>query len=54
VFHSRDVPETVRALLGMCQSIPRWFQLGGALTPEQVADRYVDIALHTVGYLPAH
>jgi AcrR family transcriptional regulator len=54
VFHSGDVPETVRALLGMCQSIPRWFQLGGALTPEQVAGRYVDIALHTVGYLPDH
>ena len=29
-------------------------QLGGALTPEQVAGRYVDIALHTVGYLPDH
>jgi hypothetical protein len=38
----------------MCQSIPRWYQPGGALTPEQIAARYVDIALHTVGYLPAH
>ena len=54
VFRSDDVPKTVRALLGMFQSIPRWFQLGGALTPEQVPGRYVDIALHTVGYLPDH
>ncbi|MCQ4121604.1 TetR/AcrR family transcriptional regulator [Rhodococcus tibetensis] len=48
-FHATHVAETARALLGMCQSIPRWYQSGGALTPDQVAARYVDIALHTVG-----
>lgn len=41
--------ETARALLGMCQSIARWYQPGGALTPAQLAERYVDIALRTVG-----
>jgi AcrR family transcriptional regulator len=53
-FSATNVAETVRALLGMFQSIPRWYQSGGALTPEHVAERYVDIALHTVGYRPAH
>ncbi|MFZ2175495.1 MAG: TetR/AcrR family transcriptional regulator [Rhodococcus sp. (in: high G+C Gram-positive bacteria)] len=53
VFTTSDTAETVRALLGMCQHIPRWYQPGGALTPEQIATRYIDIALHTVGYRPA-
>jgi AcrR family transcriptional regulator len=41
--------ETARALLGMCQSIARWYQPAGLLTPEELSDRYVDIALMTVG-----
>ncbi len=48
-----DTDEVVRSLLGMFQSIPRWFHLDGPLTPEQVADRYTAIALRAVGY-PAH
>lgn len=40
--------ETTRALLGMCQSIARWYQPDGALGPRELADRYVDIALSTV------
>lgn len=43
-----DLDETVRGLLGMFQSIPRWFRLDGPLTPEQVADRYTAIALRAV------
>lgn len=49
-FSVADIGETVRAILGMCQSIPRWFQPDGPLTPEQIAQKYVDIALNTVGY----
>lgn len=52
-FSITDAPETARALLGMCQSIPRWYRVGGVLGPEQVAARYVDIALRTVGHLPS-
>ncbi|MGC0366233.1 AcrR family transcriptional regulator [Rhodococcus sp. 27YEA15] len=49
-FSVTDTGESVRALLGMCQSVPRWFHPDGPLTHSEVAQRYVDIALHTVGY----
>ena len=54
VMHVTDTAETTRALLAMCQSIPRWFHEDGELTPPVVAAKYVDIALHTVGALPAN
>jgi AcrR family transcriptional regulator len=50
VFVVDDIPETVRALLGMGQSIARWFQIDGPLTPDAVADRYTAIALRVVGH----
>lgn len=50
-FTTTNSHETARAVLGMCQSVARWYRAGGALTPEQVAAQYVDIALHTVGCL---
>lgn len=47
---STAVPEeTARALLGMCQSIARWYQPDGRLKPHDLAERYVEIALGTVG-----
>lgn len=49
IFTPKDPQETVRAILGMCQSVARWYHPGGPLTPEAVAHRYVDIALMTVG-----
>lgn len=49
VFTATLPTETVRALLGMCQSIARWYHPDGPLTPDEVAKRYVDIALMTVG-----
>lgn len=49
VFVVDDVPETVRALLGMGQSIARWYQIDGPLTPDEVAARYTAIALRVVG-----
>lgn len=54
VFEVDDIHETVRALLGMFQSIPRWFHLDGPLTPSQVADRYTAIALRAVGAARPH
>ncbi len=48
-FSVADPAETARALLGMCQSIARWYQPGGRLRPDDVAARYVAIALNTVG-----
>jgi AcrR family transcriptional regulator len=52
VFDVDDPAETTRALLGMCQSIPRWYHSQGTLTSEEVAAKYVDIALKTVGASP--
>jgi hypothetical protein len=49
VFTATEPVETARALLGMCQSIGRWYHSDGALSPPEVANRYVDIALLTVG-----
>lgn len=49
VFELDEIDETVRALLGMFQSIPRWYRLDGPLTPSQVASRYTAIALRAVG-----
>lgn len=49
IFTPKEPAETARALLGMCQSIARWYQPGGPLSPEKLAERYVDIALMTVG-----
>lgn len=48
-FDVDDPAETTRALLGMCQSIPRWYHAEGTLTPQEVARKYVAIALKTVG-----
>ncbi len=50
VFDVDDIEETVRALLGMFQSIVRWYQLDGPLTPAEVAARYRTIALRIVGH----
>ncbi|MGQ0845722.1 MAG: TetR/AcrR family transcriptional regulator [Sporichthyaceae bacterium] len=48
-FTVAHVEDTVRALLGMLQAIATWFDVNGALTPEEIASRYVEICLQTVG-----
>jgi AcrR family transcriptional regulator len=52
-FRAEEPAETARAVLGMLQAITRWYQEGGPLRPEQLADRYVEIALRTVGHAQA-
>lgn len=49
IFSPQEPAETTRALLGMCQSVARWYQPGGPLSPGEIARRYVDIALMTIG-----
>lgn len=48
-FDIDDVPETMRAILGMTQAIPRWYQAGGSSSPEQIAQRYARLTLRMVG-----
>jgi AcrR family transcriptional regulator len=47
----RDLPPTllVFALLGMCNWLHKWYRPGGALTPDEIAALFVDLAEH--GYL---
>ena len=40
---------TLLALLGMVNYTPQWFQPGGRLTAEQIADRYCDMILAALG-----
>lgn len=39
-----------RAVLTMAQAVANWYRSHGPLTPQQIADRYVQIALASVGY----
>jgi AcrR family transcriptional regulator len=48
-FHVSSSADTARALLGMMQAITVWFHPGGPISAQNLATRYVDIALHTVG-----
>ncbi|MBM4694862.1 TetR family transcriptional regulator [Rhodococcus hoagii] len=51
-FDVDDPAETTRAVLGMCQAIPRWYHAEGELGPEAVAAKYAAIAAKMVA--PAH
>jgi AcrR family transcriptional regulator len=48
VFAVTAPPDTARALLGMIQAITVWHRPNGRLSPSTVAQRYLDIAQHTV------
>ncbi len=50
VFRTRDPEGCGRAILSMCQGIAVWFRADGPDSPEDVARRYVTIALATVQY----
>ena len=51
-FSVDDVPETVRAILGMTQTIPRWYDRQGRFTPSETAERYANLVLRLVGAQP--
>jgi AcrR family transcriptional regulator/DNA-binding XRE family transcriptional regulator len=44
-FASRRPHEASRAVVTMCTAIAQWFQPRGPLTPEQIAEHYVEFAL---------
>lgn len=50
VFHVPHPEDTVRALLGMIQAVAVWYDPAGVLSPPELAERYVEISLQTVGY----
>lgn len=49
-FRTAHPVQAVRAVVGMCLQTGQWYAEGGALTPEQVAENIVEVALDTVAY----
>jgi hypothetical protein len=43
-----DVRLTAMGILTMCTGVATWFSDGGRLSPEAIADRYVEMILRTV------
>ncbi|HTF51438.1 MAG TPA: TetR/AcrR family transcriptional regulator [Pseudonocardia sp.] len=55
LFRTRYPLDASRAVVTMSVSVAAWFQMALTLTPEDVAERYVDYALSLVRYRePAH
>jgi len=48
VFQVSDVRLTAMAILTMCTGVATWFSDGGRLAPEAIADRYVEMIMHSV------
>jgi AcrR family transcriptional regulator len=49
LFDVSSPKDTARALLGMIQAVATWYKPGGRISAQTVAQRYLDIAEHTVG-----
>lgn len=49
-FSSAYPAEAGRAVLAMCQAVAHWYRPDGPLAAQQIADRYVAIALGSVGH----
>jgi TetR/AcrR family transcriptional regulator, cholesterol catabolism regulator len=46
------LPVEVRGILGMLNSVPRWMHSDGALSPEEIADCYIDLILGGIRCTP--
>lgn len=53
VFTTPYPREAARAVLAMCQAVPRWFDPDGEMDSAELAERYVTLTLGTVGHRPA-
>ena len=49
IIDTTNATDTTPAVLGMLQAIPMWFNVGGELSPQDLAMRYRDICAHAVG-----
>jgi AcrR family transcriptional regulator len=49
VFISESAHDASRAIVTMCTGVAQWYRLGGSLSPEQLADRYVDLVRRALG-----
>lgn len=44
-FIRQDVGIAVKAVLGMCNSVVRWYKPDGGYSPDQIADEFADFAI---------
>lgn len=51
-FRTAHARESVRAILAMCQGIANWYRPGRGVPPQEMAQKYVDLALAMVEYVP--
>ncbi|GAA1720936.1 TetR/AcrR family transcriptional regulator [Fodinicola feengrottensis] len=51
-FTTEFAEESRRMVLTACNAVARWYHLDGPVSPEEMARRYVSIALGAVGYRP--
>jgi AcrR family transcriptional regulator len=52
-FRPIDVKLTVFAIIGIGQTVGRWYRADGPLTPEEIAEHYVDFVLDGLRVKPA-
>ncbi|PWJ24575.1 TetR family transcriptional regulator [Branchiibius hedensis] len=50
LLKAQDWHDAGRAISTMCTSLPQWFKLGGASSPEQIAQEYTRFALGMMQY----
>jgi len=48
-FDVPSPPAAVLAIVTMCTAVAQWYRDAGAASPEQIAERYVELALRMVG-----
>ncbi|WP_347400871.1 helix-turn-helix domain-containing protein [Rhodococcus sp. Q1] len=49
-FRVRNPEDAARAVVSMCTALPTWWRPGGRMSPEEVADLYVEYALDLMQY----
>ena len=51
-LHEQRVGIAAKAVLGMCNSVVRWYQPGGDHTPEEIAEEFSRFAVRGVTVTP--
>lgn len=52
VFTTPHPNEASMAIITMCTAVAQWYRPNGPLRPDEIADRYADLALAMLGYRP--
>jgi hypothetical protein len=51
-FHTPYPTEAARGIITMCTAVATWYRKPGPLSPEEIANRYAELALAMVGHAP--